>query len=101
MSKLRGRHHQRAVMASDAEWARIGRKAQAAGMERSRYVVGRALGDEGLAPAVRHRALRQGLVRARARAAGKTISRYVLDLVRADLDEARARALRAECCFPH
>ena len=36
------------------------------------------------------------LVRARARAAGKTISRYVLDLVRADLDEARARALRAE-----
>ena len=36
------------------------------------------------------------LVRAQARAAGKTISRYVLDLVRADLEEARARARRAE-----
>ena len=62
MSKMRGRHRQRAVMASDAEWVRIGQRAKAAGMERSRYVVGRALGDEGLGFAVRHRALRQSLV---------------------------------------
>ena len=62
MSPTRGRHRQRAVMASDAEWARIARKAEAAGMEQSRYVVGRALAEEGLTFAVRHRALRQSLV---------------------------------------
>ena len=62
MSTTRGRHRQRAVMASDTEWARIARKAEAAGMERSRYVVGRALAEEGLTLAVRHRALRQSLV---------------------------------------
>ena len=57
MSTTRGRHRQRAVMASDAEWARIARKAEAAGMEQSRFVVSRALAEEGLTLAVRHRAL--------------------------------------------
>ena len=37
---------QRAVMATDAEWERLGRAAQAAGMDRSRFVIHRALMPE-------------------------------------------------------
>lgn len=54
---------QRAVMATDAEWERIGRAASAAGMDRSRYVVRRALMAERLPSEVVRRALRESLVR--------------------------------------
>lgn len=53
---------QRAVMASDAEWERIGRAADAAGMDRSRYVVHRALMAEPLPAEVLRRAVRETLV---------------------------------------
>ena len=53
---------QRAVMASDAEWERIGRAADAAGMDRSRYVVHRALMTEPLPAEVLRRAVRESLV---------------------------------------
>ena len=66
---------QRGVMATDSEWARVGAAAAAAGMEKSRYVMQRALGPEGLPPEVVYRAVRQSLVLAvleerRLRAAG-------------------------------
>lgn len=54
---------QRAVMATDAEWERIGRAAAAAGMDRSRYVVRRALLAERLPAEVLRRAVRESLVR--------------------------------------
>lgn len=53
---------QRAVMATDAEWERIGRAARAAGMDRSRYVVRRALTAEPLPGEVLRRAVREALV---------------------------------------
>ena len=53
---------QRAVMASDAEWERIGRAADAAGMDRSRFVVHRALMAEPLPAEVLRRAVRETLV---------------------------------------
>ena len=70
-----GGPRQRALMATDSEWARVGAAASAAGMERSRYVLHRTLGSEDLAPEVRYRAVRQSLVLAvleerRLRAAG-------------------------------
>ena len=53
---------QRALMASDLEWDRIGRAADAAGMDRSRYLVRRALTADALAPEVLRRAIRETLV---------------------------------------
>ena len=50
---------QRAVMATDAEWERIGRLA---GMDRSRYLVHRALAADALPDAVLRRAVRETLV---------------------------------------
>ena len=76
MSRARGGARQRAVMATDSEWARVGAAAAAAGMEKSSYVLQRTLGPEGgLAPEVVRRAVRQSLVLAvleerRLRAAG-------------------------------
>lgn len=62
MSAPRTSHRQRAVMASDSEWERIGEAAAAAGMEKSRYVIHRALAPESLPAEVVRRGLRQGLV---------------------------------------
>ena len=53
---------QRALMATDLEWERIGRAADAAGMDRSRYLVRRALTADALAPEVLRRAIRETLV---------------------------------------
>ena len=61
MSAARAAHRQRAVMASDSEWERIGRAAAAAGMEKSRYVVERALAPGTMPAEVVRRAIRQGL----------------------------------------
>ena len=55
-------HRQRAVMASGSKWERIGEPAAAPGMEKSRYVIQRALAPESLPPEVMLRAIRQGLV---------------------------------------
>ena len=49
-------------MATDSEWERIGREAQAAGMGISRFIVQRALMPDSLSPEVLHRAVRQMLV---------------------------------------
>ena len=62
MSAARSSHRQRAVMATDSEWARIGAAASAAGMDRSRYIVARALGIEPIPREAVRRAIRQGLV---------------------------------------
>ena len=75
MSAARTKPQQRALMATDSEWTRIGEAAAAAGMEKSRYVIHRTVGDESLAPEVIRRAIRQSLVLAvleerRLRAAG-------------------------------
>ena len=56
---------QRAVMASDAEWERIGRVAAASGMDLSRFVIHRALDRDPLAPEVLRRAVREMLVLSR------------------------------------
>ena len=53
---------QRALMATDAEWERIGRLAGAAGMDRSRYLIRRALAADALPDAVLRRAVRETLV---------------------------------------
>ena len=53
---------QRAVMATDAEWERIGRSAVASGMDLSRFVIHRALERDPLAPEVLRRAVRELLV---------------------------------------
>ena len=52
---------QRAVMATDAEWERLGRAAQAAGMDRSRFVIHRALMPDAVPAEVLRRALREML----------------------------------------
>jgi len=57
-----GERRQRAVMATDEEWERIGRAAAAAGMDRSRFVVHRALMAEPLPAEVLRRAVRELLV---------------------------------------
>ena len=62
MSAARTKPHQRALMATDSEWARIGEAAAVAGMEKSRYVIHRTLAPESLAPEVIRRAIRQSLV---------------------------------------
>ena len=41
-------HRQRAVMASDAEWELVGRVAKRRGMDRSRYLIHRALMPDAL-----------------------------------------------------
>ena len=53
---------QRAVMATDAEWERIGRAAAASGMDLSRYVIYRALDRDPLPAEVLRRAVREMLV---------------------------------------
>ena len=53
---------QRAVMATDAEWERIGRAATARGMDRSRFVVYQALLPDALPAEVLRRAVRELLV---------------------------------------
>ena len=53
---------QRAVMATDAEWERIGRAAAASGMDLSRFVIHRALDRDPLPPEVLRRAVREMLV---------------------------------------
>ena len=53
---------QRAVMATDSEWERIGSAAQASGMEISRFIVQRALMPDSLPPEVMRRAVREMLV---------------------------------------
>ena len=55
-------HRQRAVMASDAEWEMIGRVAKRRGMDRSRYLIHRALMPDALSTAVLRRAVRELLV---------------------------------------
>ena len=58
-------HRQRAMMASDSEWDRIGREARRRGMDRSRYLVHRALAPDAVsAEALRH-AVREMLVLSR------------------------------------
>ena len=52
MSAARTAQRQRAVMAADSEWERIGEAAAAAGMEKSCYVIHRALAPEFLPPEV-------------------------------------------------
>ena len=61
MSGDDGGRRQRAVMATDDEWERIGRKAAASGMELSRFVIGRALASDSLPPEVLRRAVREML----------------------------------------
>ena len=70
---------QRAVMATDAEWERIGRAAAAGGMDVSRFVIHRTLELAPLPPEVLRRAVREMLVlsrleerRLREAGAGKT-----------------------------
>ena len=55
-------HRQRAVMASDAEWEMIGRTAKRRGMDRSRYLIYRALMPDALSTEVLRRAVRELLV---------------------------------------
>ena len=62
MREARTAHRQRALMASDSEWERITKAASEAGMEKSRYVIQRALAPESLPPEVMLRVIRQGLV---------------------------------------
>ena len=50
---------QRAVMATDAEWERIGRAAAESGMDLSRFVIHRALDRDPLPPEVLRRAVCQ------------------------------------------
>ena len=69
---------QRAVMATDAEWERIGRAAAESGMDLSRFVIHRALDWDPLPAEVLRRAVREMLVLAR-------------------LEERRLRGL---CCKP-
>ena len=55
-------HRQRAVMASDAEWEMIGQTARRRGMDRSRYLIYRALMPDALPTEVLRRAVRELLV---------------------------------------
>ncbi|MDE0004462.1 MAG: hypothetical protein OXQ29_17380 [Rhodospirillaceae bacterium] len=53
---------QRALMATDAEWKRMGRAADASGMERSRYVVHKTLMPDTLPAEVLRQAVHKVLV---------------------------------------
>ena len=55
-------HRQRAVMASDAEWERSGQLAAERGMDRSRYLMYRALMPDPLPAEAMRRAVRELLV---------------------------------------
>ena len=55
-------NRQRAVMASDAEWEMVGRVAKRRGMDRSRYLIHRALMPDALSTEVLRRAVRELLV---------------------------------------
>ena len=55
-------HRQRAVMASDAEWEMVGQVAKRRGMDRSRYLIHRALMPDALPTEVLRRAVRELLV---------------------------------------
>ena len=55
-------HRQRAVMASDAEWEMVGQVAKRGGMDRSRYLIHRALMPDALSTEVLRRAVRELLV---------------------------------------
>ena len=57
-----GGRRQRAVMATDAEWERIGRAAAESGMDLSRFVIHRALDLAPLPPEVLRWAVREMLV---------------------------------------
>ena len=57
-----GGRRQRAVQASDAEWERVGRLARLHGMDRSRYLMHRALMPDAIPPEVMRRGLRELLV---------------------------------------
>lgn len=56
---------QRAVMATDVEWERIGQAARAHDMDRSRYLIHKGLAAETLPPEVTRRAVREALVLSR------------------------------------
>ena len=53
---------QRAVMATDSEWERITRVAQAAGMELSRFIIHQTLRPDALPTEVLRRAVREVLI---------------------------------------
>ena len=55
-------HRQRAVMASDAEWEMVGQVAKRGGMDRSRYLIHRALMPDALSTEVLRRTVRELLV---------------------------------------
>ena len=55
-------HRQRAVMASDSEWEMVGRIAKRHSMDRSRYLIHRALMPDALSTEVLRRAVRELLV---------------------------------------
>ena len=55
-------HRQRAVMASDAEWERAGVLARQHGMDRSRYLIHRALMPDAIPAEAMRRAVRELLV---------------------------------------
>lgn len=60
-----GTRRQRAVMATDVEWERIGQAARAHNMDRSRYLIHKGLAAETLPPEVVRRAVRETLVLSR------------------------------------
>ncbi len=61
----RPERRQRAVMATDTEWEMITGRAQAAGMELSRFIVHRTLMPDALPREVMRRAVRETLIMAR------------------------------------
>ena len=75
ISTMSSTRRQRAVMATDSEWERIGSAAQAAGMEISRFIVQRALMPDSLPPEVMRRAVREMLVLVQAGGAAPPRSR--------------------------
>ena len=62
MNGNEGGKRQRTVQASDAEWERVDRLARLHGMDRSRYLMHRALMPDAIPPEVMRRALRELLV---------------------------------------
>ena len=96
---------QRAVMATDAEWERIGRAAAESGMDLSRFVIHRALDWDPLPAEVLRRAVREMLVLARLeerRLRGAGAGEAWEDACDA-VDEwiEREGMLEGLCCSPH
>lgn len=56
-----GARRQRTIMATDLEWERVGRAARERGMDRSRYLIHRAVAADQLPEEVARRAVRQTL----------------------------------------